>query len=137
MRSIAIGLDLGEHFFDEKINEKCHTLRLLSYPPIKTTLLNDGQTRAGAHSGSSCLLFICRTHFERPNFRLWHINTPVPGLCWWFRSSKPPYRRVCAGPSHRELWMGFNANTDLSGYFPYIARHYRCQRWRPPSSMEQ
>lgn len=66
MRSIAIGLDLGEHFFDEKINEKCHTLRLLSYPPIKTTLLNnDGQARAGAHSGSSCL-FIYRNHLKDP-----------------------------------------------------------------------
>jgi isopenicillin N synthase-like dioxygenase len=60
MRSIAIGLDLGEHFFDEKIDEKCHNLRLLSYPPIKTTLLqNDGQARVGAHSdyGTVTLLF--------------------------------------------------------------------------------
>ena len=52
MRSIAIGLDLGEHFFDLKIDEKCHNLRLLSYPPVKTSLLsNEGQARAGAHSG--------------------------------------------------------------------------------------
>jgi len=59
MRSIAIGLNLGEHFFDQKIDEKCHTLRLLSYPPIKTTLLqNDGQARAGAHSGLSRLFHI-------------------------------------------------------------------------------
>lgn len=66
MRSIAIGLDLGEHFFDEKINEKCHNLRLLSYPPIKTTLLNDGQARAGAHSGSSCLFSYIGTILKDP-----------------------------------------------------------------------
>ena len=53
MRSIAIGLDLEENFFDNKINDQCHNLRLLSYPPIKSNLLkNDGQARAGAHSGS-------------------------------------------------------------------------------------
>ena len=54
MRSIAIGLDLDEDFFDSKINDQCHNLRLLSYPPVKSKLLEkDGQARAGAHSGSS------------------------------------------------------------------------------------
>ncbi|KAJ3508651.1 hypothetical protein NLJ89_g5635 [Agrocybe chaxingu] len=60
MRSIALGLDLGEHFFDNKIDEKCHNLRLLSYPPVKIDLLkNEGQARAGAHSdyGTLTLLF--------------------------------------------------------------------------------
>ncbi|KAJ2916414.1 hypothetical protein MD484_g3991, partial [Candolleomyces efflorescens] len=60
MRSIALGLDLGERFFDDKINEQCHNLRLLSYPPIKSSLLEgDGQARAGAHSdyGTLTLLF--------------------------------------------------------------------------------
>lgn len=53
MRSIALGLDLPEHFFDASIDEKCHNLRLLSYPPMKTNLLREeGQYRAGAHSGS-------------------------------------------------------------------------------------
>ena len=57
MRSIAIGLDLQEHFFDDKIDEKCHNLRLLSYPAIKSTLLKDeGQARAGAHSGTPSFL---------------------------------------------------------------------------------
>jgi isopenicillin N synthase-like dioxygenase len=57
MRSIALGLDLNEHFFDKKIDEKCHNLRLLSYPPIKRSLLvNDGQARAGAHSGAHALV---------------------------------------------------------------------------------
>lgn len=54
MRSIALGLDLEEKFFDSKINEQCHNLRLLSYPPIKTaSLQGKGQVRAGAHSGKT------------------------------------------------------------------------------------
>jgi isopenicillin N synthase-like dioxygenase len=52
MRSIALGLNLGEQFFDDKINEQCHNLRLLSYPPVKRAILGgEGQARAGAHSG--------------------------------------------------------------------------------------
>jgi len=52
MSSIAIGLDLDEHFFRDKIHEQWNNLRLLSYPPIKTSLLREGdQARAGAHSG--------------------------------------------------------------------------------------
>jgi isopenicillin N synthase-like dioxygenase len=52
MGSIALGLDLPEDFFDKKIDRQDHNLRLLSYPPIRTSLLTgDGQARAGAHSG--------------------------------------------------------------------------------------
>ncbi|KIK78234.1 hypothetical protein PAXRUDRAFT_337940 [Paxillus rubicundulus Ve08.2h10] len=52
MRSIALGLDLDESFFDRKIDQQCHNLRLLSYPSIRTKLLlEEGQARAGAHSG--------------------------------------------------------------------------------------
>ena len=52
MRSIALGLDLEETFFEQKINEQYHNLRLLSYPPIRTEILQkEGQARAGAHSG--------------------------------------------------------------------------------------
>ncbi|KAJ3732845.1 hypothetical protein DFJ43DRAFT_282806 [Lentinula guzmanii] len=60
MRSIALGLDLSENFFDRKIDQQCHNLRLLSYPPIKRALLDgDGQARAGSHSdyGTLTLLF--------------------------------------------------------------------------------
>ena len=54
LRSTAIGLDFEENFFDSKINDQCHNLRLLSYPPVKSNLIEkDGQARAGAHSGSS------------------------------------------------------------------------------------
>ena len=52
MRSIALGLDLHESFFDQRIDQQYQNLRLLSYPSIRTKLLStEGQTRAGAHSG--------------------------------------------------------------------------------------
>jgi hypothetical protein len=57
MRSIAVGLDLDEMYFEDKINEQQHNLRLLSYPSIKTSLLKkEGQARAGAHSGQAVFL---------------------------------------------------------------------------------
>ena len=52
MRAIALGLDLNEKWFDNKIHEQYHNMRLLSYPSVKTDLLRkEGQARAGAHSG--------------------------------------------------------------------------------------
>ena len=51
MRAIALGLDLDEMYFEDKVNEQYNNLRLLWYPPIKTSLLEEGQSRAGAHSG--------------------------------------------------------------------------------------
>ncbi len=58
MRSIALGLDLEEHFFDSKIDAQCHNLRLLSYPPIQRKKLDgEGQARAGAHSGLSLQVY--------------------------------------------------------------------------------
>ncbi len=54
MRSIALGLDLEETFFEDKIHEQYHNLRLLSYPAVETEILKgEGQGRAGAHSGKS------------------------------------------------------------------------------------
>jgi isopenicillin N synthase-like dioxygenase len=51
MRAIALGLDLQENFFQDKIDAQDHNLRLLSYPKIKTELIRkDGQARAGAHT---------------------------------------------------------------------------------------
>ena len=59
MRAIALGLDIDETFFDDKINEQFHNLRLLSYPPIKTSqLTEDGQARIGAHSGECPFLSV-------------------------------------------------------------------------------
>ncbi|KAF9534769.1 hypothetical protein CPB83DRAFT_842915 [Crepidotus variabilis] len=83
MRSIALGLDLGEHFFDTKVNEKCHNLRLLSYPPVKTSLLrNEGQARAGAHSdyGTLTLLFqdsVGGLEVQNPNTGKFVAATPI------------------------------------------------------------
>ena len=87
MRSIALGLDLNERFFDKKIDEKCHNLRLLSYPPIKRALLaNDGQARAGAHSGMPARVGLLPFYGSLTNFypRLRHVDFAVP------RSSRRP-----------------------------------------------
>lgn len=52
MRSIALGLGIEESYFDDKIQEQYHNLRLLSYPSITSDIIRkDGQSRAGAHSG--------------------------------------------------------------------------------------
>ena len=52
MSAIALGLGLEEQYFSEKVNSQYHNLRLLHYPPIKASVLEqEGQARAGAHSG--------------------------------------------------------------------------------------
>jgi len=85
MRSIATGLDLGEHFFDNKIDEKCHNLRLLSYPPVETSLLlNAGQARAGPHSdyGTLTLLFqdsVGGLEVQNPNTGEFVPAAPIDG----------------------------------------------------------
>jgi len=51
MRAIALGFDLQENFFQDKIDAQDHNLRLLNYPSVKTEILRkDGQARAGAHT---------------------------------------------------------------------------------------
>ncbi|KAF8646383.1 hypothetical protein AX16_007249 [Volvariella volvacea WC 439] len=85
MRSIALGLDLEESFFDDKIDEQCHNLRLLSYPPIKRSLLDgEGQARAGAHSdyGTLTLLFqdsVGGLEVKNPHTGEFIPATPIPG----------------------------------------------------------
>ncbi|THV08323.1 Clavaminate synthase-like protein [Dendrothele bispora CBS 962.96] len=85
MRSIALGLDLQEDFFDKKIDKQCHNLRLLSYPPMKTSLLReDGQARAGAHSdyGTLTLLFqdmVGGLEVQNPHTGNFIPATPIPG----------------------------------------------------------
>ncbi|TFK24074.1 Clavaminate synthase-like protein [Coprinopsis marcescibilis] len=85
MRSIALGLKLEPSFFDEKINEQCHNLRLLSYPPVSRSLLkNDGQARAGAHSdyGTLTLLFqdsVGGLEVQNPHTGAFVPATPIPG----------------------------------------------------------
>ncbi|TFY69974.1 hypothetical protein EVJ58_g83 [Rhodofomes roseus] len=85
MRAIAIGLDLEERFFDNKINEQYHNLRLLSYPPIKRQLLEEeGQARAGAHSdyGTLTLLFqdsVGGLEVQNPHTKQFQPATPISG----------------------------------------------------------
>ncbi|KAI0268183.1 Clavaminate synthase-like protein [Gloeopeniophorella convolvens] len=85
MRSIAVGLDLDELFFEDKINEQYHNLRLLSYPSIKTSLLKkDGQARAGAHSDYGTLTLLFQDHVgglevENPHTRHFQPARPIPG----------------------------------------------------------
>ncbi|GAA5931246.1 hypothetical protein JCM1841_000873 [Sporobolomyces salmonicolor] len=59
MRALALAMGLGEHFFDEKVNQKAHNLRLLNYPPIEREKIASGGNRAGSHSdyGTVTLLF--------------------------------------------------------------------------------
>jgi len=85
MRSIAIGLDLQDNFFDDKIHEQYHNLRLLSYPAIKTDILRkEGQARAGAHSdyGTLTLLFqdsVGGLEVQNPHTQQFQPAAPVPG----------------------------------------------------------
>jgi isopenicillin N synthase-like dioxygenase len=77
MRAIALGLDLDEAFFDDKVNEQFHNLRLLSYPPIKTSQLKeDGQARIGAHSGEWPFLSVAMGRNKQSHVlrRLWHSH---------------------------------------------------------------
>lgn len=91
MRSIAMGLDLGETFFDDKINEQTHNLRLLSYPPIKSSaLLEEGSSRAGAHSGIREMRSF-ESDFNLHSFRLRIFNTFISRHGGRARSTKPSY----------------------------------------------
>ncbi|GAA5822175.1 hypothetical protein JCM11251_004881 [Rhodosporidiobolus azoricus] len=59
MRALALAMGLGESFFDTKVNQQAHNLRLLNYPSIEREKIDNGGNRAGAHSdyGTVTLLF--------------------------------------------------------------------------------
>ncbi|KAM0751545.1 thymine dioxygenase [Meredithblackwellia eburnea MCA 4105] len=59
MRALALAMNLGEGWFDDKVNEKAHNLRLLNYPSVESSLIANGGNRAGSHSdyGTVTLLF--------------------------------------------------------------------------------
>ncbi|KAL7341749.1 thymine dioxygenase [Rhodotorula toruloides] len=59
MRALALAMGLGEGFFDDKVNQKAHNLRLLNYPSIEKAKIEGGGNRAGSHSdyGTVTLLF--------------------------------------------------------------------------------
>jgi isopenicillin N synthase-like dioxygenase len=85
MRAIALGLDLQENFFQDKIDAQDHNLRLLNYPEIKTDLLReDGQARAGAHTdyGTLTLLFqdsVGGLQVQNPATKQFDPAPPIPG----------------------------------------------------------
>ncbi|GAA6004822.1 hypothetical protein JCM10207_008417 [Rhodosporidiobolus poonsookiae] len=59
MRALALAMGLGENFFDDKVDQQAHNLRLLNYPSIERSKLEGGGNRAGSHSdyGTVTLLF--------------------------------------------------------------------------------
>jgi len=85
MRAIALGLDLEERWFDAKVDEQSHNLRLLNYPPVQRKLLEqDGQARAGAHSDYGTLTFVFQDmigglEVQNPHTKYFHAATPIPG----------------------------------------------------------
>ncbi|GJE84568.1 clavaminate synthase-like protein [Phanerochaete sordida] len=85
MRAVALGLGLEERFFDGRVDQRCHNLRLLSYPPIRTDLLRkEGQARAGAHSdyGTLTLLFqdsVGGLEVQNPHTKEYQPAPPIPG----------------------------------------------------------
>ncbi|KIS67277.1 uncharacterized protein UMAG_04379 [Mycosarcoma maydis] len=85
MSSIAIGLGLEAHFFDDKCDQEWHTLRLLHYPSVKIDKLKvQGSARAGEHSdyGSITLLFqdsVGGLEAKNPNTGMYHAADPIPG----------------------------------------------------------
>ncbi|KAJ3217360.1 hypothetical protein HDU67_008062 [Dinochytrium kinnereticum] len=84
MRSIGLGLGIGERFFDPFCDKKDHNLRLLHYPEVPASVFEkEGQARAGAHSdyGSITLLF----QDDKGGLEVmtpqhgWIQATPIPG----------------------------------------------------------
>lgn len=162
MRSIAIGLDLQESYFDDKIHEQYHNLRLLSYPAIKTDILRkEGQARAGAHSGEAALIS-CST---RPSWlRLTVIALDYGTLTLLFQDSvtifsKPVFSNLLRSYEHQV--GGLEVQNPHTQHFqpaaPVVrmptnglivtpfpraecsyfmtARHYRRECWRPAESL--
>ncbi|KAF9226668.1 Clavaminate synthase-like protein [Gyrodon lividus] len=142
MRSIALGLDLDESFFDRRIDQQYHNLRLLSYPSIRTKLLSqDGQARAGAHSdyGTVTLLFqdsIGGLEVQNPHTKHYQSAPPIPGtivvnagdlLARWsndvFRSTlhrvvAPPVQKISntegTTPARQSIAFFCNPNFDAT-----------------------
>ncbi|KAG9049643.1 hypothetical protein FS837_009614 [Tulasnella sp. UAMH 9824] len=116
MRSIALGLSLPETFFDDKIQEQYHNLRLLAYPAIDTRLLKtEGSARAGAHSDYGTLTFVFQDsvgglEVQNPHTKHFHAATPIPGtivvnvgdlLARWSNDVlRSTLHRVVAPPAH-------------------------------------
>jgi isopenicillin N synthase-like dioxygenase len=59
MRVFALGLDLPEHFFDDKVNRHISNFSVLHYP-VQTQLPRPGQIRAGAHTDYGSLTILSK-----------------------------------------------------------------------------
>ena len=57
MRITALGLDLGEHFFDDKIDRHITAMRLNFYPDVNE-LSRAGQLRSGEHTDYGLLTIL-------------------------------------------------------------------------------
>lgn len=129
MRSIALGLNLEETFFDSKINDQCHNLRLLSYPSIKTAALQgEGKARAGTHSdyGTLTLLFqdsVGGLEIQNPHTGAFLPATPIPGtivvnvgdlLARWSNDLlRSTLHRVVAPPGNNSQALDVEAITPI------------------------
>jgi isopenicillin N synthase-like dioxygenase len=68
MRSIGLGMGLGEGFFDQYTDGGDNTLRLLHYPSVhKDVFSNKDQVRAGDHSDYGITNFPIHFHFIQAN----------------------------------------------------------------------
>ena len=59
MRVFALGLDLPEQFFDEKVNRHISNFSVLHYPP-QSEAPRPGQIRAGAHTDYGSLTILSK-----------------------------------------------------------------------------
>jgi len=116
MQSIALGLGLDQSFFESKINEQYHNLRLLSYPSVaREVLAKEGQARAGAHSDYGSLTFVFQDNVgglevQNPHTKQFHPATPIPDtivvnvadlLARWSNDAlRSTLHRVVAPPAH-------------------------------------
>lgn len=116
-----MGLDLDETFFDDKVQEQYHNMRLLNYPPIDTRLLKaEGQSRAAPHSDYGSITFVFQDAVR--DFKMMPVLeirllkwSHISG--WGLGSPEPPHEGVPFGYSH--------------------SRYDRCQRRRPARALEQ
>ncbi|KAJ3104791.1 hypothetical protein HDU97_008859 [Phlyctochytrium planicorne] len=140
MRSIGLGLGIGERFFDKFCDKKDHNMRLLHYPEVPCSVFEkEGQARAGAHTdyGSITLLFQDdKGGLEVETAEGWTEATPIPGtivinagdlLSRWsndvikstnHRVVAPPPEKVTSGatvhPARYSLAYFCNPNMDAT-----------------------
>jgi isopenicillin N synthase-like dioxygenase len=82
MRLFALGLDLPEHFFDDKVDRHFSNMSILYYPAFSRPS-QPGQLRAGAHTDSGSLTFLQRDEtpggLEVLSGETWLAVPDIPG----------------------------------------------------------